>query len=186
MDVWNGEAPRNVLSNETIRQALARANSASAHEPMDKPASPKRTSTSGSSRPSSDRRGSERRSSKKPPHANCDCVDCRDLSYRDKQGSTRTDQNGDKVQEWDEEEAPRMHCHVQPGLFDDADTAHPPPPRRSNTQGSSRSERRRSPNNTTSSVNKDGDHVQEWNGSKAPAIRTHYDWDAAENKNFGS
>lgn len=182
MDAWHGEAPRNVLSNDTIRQALAHANSASTKEPMDKPAPPKRTSTSGSSH--SSRPSSERRSSKKPPQANCDCVDCRDLSYRDKQGSTRTDQNGDKVQEWDEEEAPRMHCHVQPGLFDDTHTAHPPP-RRSNTQGSSRSERRRSPNNTASSVNKDGDHVQEWGGSEAPPVRTHYDWDAAENKNFG-
>jgi len=147
------------------------------------PPAPKRTSTSGSSRHSSGSRpSSERRSSKKTTHANCDCLDCRDLSYREKQGSVRLDKNGDQVREWDQEEAPRMHVHVQPGLFDDEEQ--PAAPRRTGTNSSTRSDRRstesRGKSNTSSTITKDGDHVEEWNGHEAPVVRTHYDWDAAE------
>lgn len=154
-----------------------------------KPAPPKRSSTSGSTKnASSSRPSSSRRESKKPGHENCDCVDCRDLSYRDKQGASRRDQNGDEVKEWNEDEAPRVHCHVQPGLFEDEEQLQRPSgPRRSETQGSSRSERRRSSEkaakpNTSHTIDSKGDHVQEWDGAEAPAVRTHYDWDAEENK----
>lgn len=191
--------PRNVLSNETIRQALARANSAHSNSTQSSRGGPGQGigsrsnsshSMSSQSRPDPLRRSSTASSGrKKSSHGNCDCIDCRDTSARDSYGATRTDKNGDKVREWDGDEAPPMHCHVQPGLFDEEETSNhspgsrnsgrPPSGGRTNTGGSPG---RKNSESRTYTRTEGGDLVEEWAGSEAPAIRTHYDWDAAENQ----
>ncbi|KAF8243199.1 hypothetical protein K440DRAFT_637730 [Wilcoxina mikolae CBS 423.85] len=168
--------PRNVLSNETIRAALARANSAGSGKPM---TSPSRTNSSFSNQTSQSRRSSSS-TKRQPKHENCDCMDCVDLSYRDTHGTTRKDKNGDTVTEFNGSSTARVHCHVQPGLFDD-ENERPSAPRRTSTGGSSRSSKssksgsRRDSSQRTYTKNKDGDIVEEWNGSDAPGIRTHID-----------
>ena len=164
--------PRNVLSNETIRNALERAAQAN-------------TAASGKSpSPKESSRSHKSKSSKTEKHVDCECIDCRKPK---RQGTTRTAANGDTVKEWDGEGSPELNIHVQPGLFDDVEAE---PPRRTSTGGSSRSskkhssksERHASSQNTATTRNREGDLVQNWSGSGAPPISHHYDWDAPENQ----
>lgn len=168
-DAWHGKAPTHVLSDATIQAALARANSANSKT---------------SSAPTLERRSTGSKKEKKEKHQNCDCMDCRDPAVRENAGTIRYDpKTGDMIQEMDDSQPSGLHCHVQPGLFDDDK---PEPPRRTSTASSSKSSRKSQKSDPNIATRKDaaGNVIQEWDGAESPDVRPHYDWDAGTNKKY--
>ncbi|KAI5778110.1 hypothetical protein EDC01DRAFT_374789 [Geopyxis carbonaria] len=169
--------PRNVLSQETVRMALAQAGRSASSNSI-KSSSGHRSSQGSPPRPGSVRRTATG-SSQKSSHGSCDCLDCRDLSARESYGKERIDpKTGDRIREHDgDDDNLPLHLH---GVRDDEQR--PAGPRRTSTNSSSSSRSRGSNKNITTTRDREGNLEQSWAGSEAPKVRTHYDWDAAENQ----
>jgi hypothetical protein len=165
-------------SNETSHEALVRANTANSYS--NKPYS-SRSSNSGSVKSShSSQHEASRRSSKSKGHASCDCMDCRDNSYRKSLGVTRRDSEGNLVNELDASESPPVHCHVQPGIFGEDDTHHHSSRRTSSSGDGGRGSVSRKNSDNYSYRDREGNLVTEPRGAEAPQISTHYNWDSAD------
>jgi len=162
--------PRNVLSQETIHNAMKQA-------------------TSAASRPTVERRATEKssRSSESRHQEGCDCANCYNRKLRGNGSSTpprsshgtkRIDANGDTVEEYqgDSNEL-RLGLHNIPPS---------PPPEEQVRKGGKSSPTTRKPAATRghSYTNAEGDRVEEWDGPSAPRLRTHYDEDAISSVRF--
>jgi hypothetical protein len=164
--------------NETIHGALGRANTANSI----KPHFSSRSSNSGSVKSShSSSHEASRRSSKSKGHdPSCECMTCRDPSYRTKLGVTRRDSDGNLVTEPHGSEPPPVHCHVKPGIFGEDDTRHHSSRRTSSSGDGGRGSASRKNSDNYSYRDRENNLVTEHRGAEAPQINTHYNWDSAD------
>ena len=163
--------PRFVLSQETINAALARADSSSSSSMSHRPTHP------------DSRTSSHSKSSCNHP-TNCGCHKCyQNSGLRGTQVRTTKNAAGDRVDEFDGDERDnRLGLH---GVPDEDEPRFAKPTRRETERSnSSRTPSRADSGNMNiyQGINKNGDRVEEYAGSKGPAVRAHYDWDAPENQ----